>query len=252
VGQRRRLDAELLRRQLVFSRSAGAELIEQRRVHVNGAIADKSSRLVSSADAVTISGPRPRFVSRGGEKLDAALAHFGVDVSGLRVLDAGASTGGFTDCCLQHGAGHVVALDVGHAQLHESIRRDDRVSVIERYNVRHLRNADIGGPVDLVVADLSFISLTTVLAALVGALGPGGELVLLVKPQFEAGRAEVSKGRGVIHDEQVHIRVRQEIDQALVEAGCVVLGWMTSPVTGASGNTEFLVHARPATAAAGR
>ena len=212
-------------------------------MHVNGAIADKASRLVSTADAVAIVGGRPRFVSRGGEKLDAALDNFGVDVRGLRVLDAGASTGGFTDCCLQRGAAHVVALDVGHAQLHESMRGRPDVMVIERYNVRHLQVADIGGPVDVVVADLSFISLTTVLRALVGALVSGGQMVLLVKPQFEAGRAEVSKGRGVIHDEQVHIRVRDEIEQALLDEGCSVLGWMTSPITGATGNVEFLVHA---------
>ena len=244
MAQRRRLDAELVRRKLVPSRSAGSELIDERRVHVNGAIADKASRLVSTADAVQIVGQRPRFVSRGGEKLDAALTRFAVEVRGRRVLDAGASTGGFTDCCLQRGAAHVIALDVGHAQLHESLRDRTAVTVIERYNVRHLQVADIGGPVDVVVADLSFISLTTVLRALVGALVAEGQMVLLVKPQFEAGRAEVSKGRGVIHDEQVHIRVREEIEAALIAEGCEVVDWMTSPITGATGNVEFLVHAR--------
>ena len=244
MAQRRRLDAELVRRKLVPSRSAGSELIDERRVHVNGAIADKASRLVSTADAVQIVGQRPRFVSRGGEKLDAALAQFAIDVRGRRVLDAGASTGGFTDCCLQRGAAHVIALDVGHAQLHESLRDRIAVTVIERYNVRHLHVADIGGPVDIVVADLSFISLTTVLRALVGALVAEGQMVLLVKPQFEAGRAEVSKGRGVIHDEQVHIRVREEIEAALIAEGCEVVDWMTSPITGATGNVEFLVHSR--------
>ncbi len=219
-------------------------MIDERRVHVNGAIADKASRLVSTADAVQVVGQRPRFVSRGGEKLDAALTQFAVEVRGKRVLDAGASTGGFTDCCLQRGAAHVIALDVGHAQLHESLRDRIAVTVIERYNVRHLQVADIGGPVDIVVADLSFISLTTVLRALVGALVAEGQMVLLVKPQFEAGRAEVSKGRGVIHDEQVHIRVREEIEAALIAEGCEVVDWMTSPITGATGNVEFLVHAR--------
>ena len=209
---------------------------------VNGAIADKASRQVHAGDAVLVTEPA-RFVSRGGEKLDAALTAFGVDVSGRRVLDAGASTGGFTDCLLQRGAAHVVALDVGHGQLHPRIRADERVTVLERFHVRDATTDAIGGAVDLVTADLSFISLTRVLSALVGVCHAGADLVLLVKPQFEAGRVEVSRGHGVITDPAIHERVRQEVEDALGSAGCTVMGWVDSPITGGDGNREFLVHA---------
>ena len=226
-----------------MSRTQAAEAIDAKRVLVNGTLADKSSRQVDPADAITLQGPPARFVSRGGEKLDAALDSFAIDVRGLRVLDAGASTGGFTDCLLQRGAAAVVALDVGHGQLHPRIRDDDRVVVLERYNVREVNADDLGGRVDAVVADLSFISLKRVIEPLVGVCVAGGPLVLLVKPQFEAGRQEVSKGRGVITDPEIHDRVVSEIDAALQSAGCVVRGWIDSPLTGAEGNREFLVHA---------
>lgn len=219
-------------------------MIEAGRVLVGGAHADKPARLVSAAESVAVTGAPPRYVSRGGEKLAGALDTFDVPVSGRRALDAGASTGGFTDCLLQRHAAAVVALDVGHGQLHEKIRSDPRVTVIERYNVRNLDVDDIGGPVDLVVADLSFISLTVVLPALLGACRPGADLVLLVKPQFEAGRAEVSKGKGVITDSAIHERVRSTIEEALRSLGAGVQGWVTSPLRGADGNKEFLVHAR--------
>lgn len=218
-------------------------MIDGHRVLVNGAIADKPARMVDPGDAVVLQGEPPRFVSRGGEKLDHALTEFGVDVIGLRVLDAGASTGGFTDCLLQRGAEHVVALDVVHGQLHPRLRNDNRVTVMERFNVRTVAPADIGGLVDLVVADLSFISLAKVIPALVGVLRPDGRLVLLVKPQFEAGRAEVSKGRGVIRDPEIHDQVRTDVHRSLLEAGTVVHGWTESPLTGADGNREFLVYA---------
>jgi 23S rRNA (cytidine1920-2'-O)/16S rRNA (cytidine1409-2'-O)-methyltransferase len=244
VAPRRRLDAELVRRGLAPSRRDAVELIGAGRVLVGGAPADKPARLVGPGEPVHVQGERPRFVSRGGEKLDAAIEHFQVAVAGRRVLDAGASTGGFTDCVLQRGAAHVVALDVGHGQLHERIRAEPRVHTLERFNVRKLVAADIGGPVDLVVGDLSFISLTVVLPALLGAARPGADLVLLVKPQFEAGRAEVSKGKGVVTDPAIHERVRATIDQTLRNLGADVLGWMESPVQGADGNKEFLVHAR--------
>jgi 23S rRNA (cytidine1920-2'-O)/16S rRNA (cytidine1409-2'-O)-methyltransferase len=244
VAPRRRLDAELVRRGLSSSRRDASELIAAGRVLVAGSVADKAARLVSPAEAIELSGPPPRFVSRGGEKLDAALDTFAVEVTGSRALDAGASTGGFTDVLLQRGAAHVVALDVGHGQLHERIRHDPRVTVIERYNVRHLDVADIGGPVDVVVADLSFISLKVVLPALIAALRPDGDLVALVKPQFEAGKQEVAKGRGVVTDPEVHRRVCGEIEEALRSLSATVVGWITSPIHGADGNTEFLVHAR--------
>ncbi len=242
VVRRQRLDAELVRRALVESRSDAAAAIECGRVQVNGAVADKASRQVHAADAVIMVGPAPRFVSRGGDKLDAALAGFEIDVSGLRVLDAGASTGGFTDCLLQRGAAHVIALDVGHGQLHPRIRNDSRVTVIERFHVRDANPAAIGGAVQLATADLSFISITRALDALIACCEPGGDLVLLVKPQFEAGRAEVSKGRGVITDPEIHRRVQDDVAAALTDRACSVVDWMTSPLTGGDGNREFLVH----------
>lgn len=243
MARRQRLDAELVRRGLVGTRTEAAKAVEANRVTVNGAVADKVSRQVHAGDAILVAGDGPRFVSRGGEKLDRALEVFGVDVAGLRVLDAGASTGGFTDCVLQRGAGHVVALDVGHGQLHPKIRGDHRVTVLERFHVRDLTPEAIGGQVDLVVADLSFISIVRVLDPLLGALRPDGELVLLVKPQFEAGRVEVSKAQGVITDPAIHERVRGEVHEALEARGCTVLGWTDSPITGGDGNKEFLVHA---------
>jgi len=243
VARRQRLDAELVRRALVASRVDAARAIDEHRVTVNGAVADKASRQVHAGDAILVAGDGPRFVSRGGEKLDAALEAFGIDVAGRRVLDAGASTGGFTDCLLQRGAAHVVALDVGHGQLHPKIRHDERVTVIERFHVRDATTEVIGGAVDVVVADLSFISIIRVLDALIRVCVPGGALALLVKPQFEAGRAEVSKGHGVITDPAVHERVRGEVHEALVARACTVVGWIDSPITGGDGNREFLVHA---------
>jgi 23S rRNA (cytidine1920-2'-O)/16S rRNA (cytidine1409-2'-O)-methyltransferase len=234
----------MVRRRLVGARTAAVEAIDGMRVLVNGSIADKASRLVAAGDAIELLGPPPRFVSRGGEKLDAALDRFGVDVSGQRALDAGASTGGFTDCLLQRGAREVVALDVGHGQLHPRLRADRRVVVLERFHVRDATPASIGGAVDIVVADLSFISITAVLDALVRCCVPEGQMVLLVKPQFEAGRVAVSRGRGVITDPNVHAEVRATVHDALVAGGCTVLGWMESPLRGAQGNLELLVHAR--------
>jgi 23S rRNA (cytidine1920-2'-O)/16S rRNA (cytidine1409-2'-O)-methyltransferase len=234
----------MVRRGLVLSRSEAAHAIDARLVLVNGSVADKAARLVDPGDAVVLQGPPSRFVSRGGEKLAAALDAFDIDVTGLRVLDAGASTGGFSDCLLQRGASHVVAADVGHGQLHPKIRDDQRVTVLERFHVRDLTVDAIGGAVDLVVADLSFISIVRVLPALLGVGRTAVELVLLVKPQFEAGKAEVDRGSGVIRDPAIHQRVCNEVAAALVAQGCDVLGWIDSPITGAQGNREFLVHAR--------
>ena len=243
MGARRRLDAELVRRGLCASRHEAASAIDAGRVLVNGALAEKPARLVAPGDAVTVSGPPPRFVGRGGEKLDAALEHFAIDVAGQRWLDVGASTGGFTDCLLSRGAAAVVALDVGHGQLHPTLRNDDRVTVLERTNVRSTTPATIGGPVDGIAVDVSFISLKVIIPVLAELCQPGSPMVLLVKPQFEAGRAEVSRGRGVITDPAIHRRVQAEIDQALRDGGYAVRGWMDSPVLGGHGNKELLVHA---------
>ncbi len=243
MGPRRRLDAELVRRELTASRTEAQALIAANRVLVNGSVADKASRQVAPADAVVIEGPPARFVGRGAMKLDHALEVFGLDVENMRALDVGASTGGFTDCLLQRGAAHVVALDVGHGQLHERLRADPRVTNLERVNVRHVDVDQIGGAVDVVVGDLSFISLRLVIPVLVALCQPGAPMVLLVKPQFEAGRQEVDRGRGIITDPVIHERVRDEIEAALLEAGCEVRGWADSPIVGADGNREFLVHA---------
>jgi len=191
-----------------------------------------------------VRGEPPRFVSRAGEKLAAALDTFAVDVAGTRALDAGASTGGFTDCLLQRGAARVVAVDVGYGQLHERLRRDSRVEVHERRNVRALEPGDLGEPFAVVVADLSFISLRTVLPNLVALAAPAAPLVTLVKPQFEAGRQEASRGRGVIRDPAIWHRVLEEVVRAYEGLGAAIMGAMVSPITGADGNVEFLLHAR--------
>ncbi len=242
MSTRRRLDVEMVRRGLAASRTEAQGLIEAGSVRVAGAPAQKAARLVDTGDAIVLAGPPRRFVSRGGEKLDAALDEFAIDVRGSRILDAGASTGGFTDCVLQRGAAEVIAVDVGYGQIHESLRADERVVVIERTNIRALEPETIGGRVDLVVGDLSFISLTKVVDPLLSVCRPSAPLVLLVKPQFEAGRSEVSKGRGIITDPEVWQRTLTEVTDAFELAGAVVRDSMTSPIQGADGNTEFLVH----------
>ena len=218
-------------------------------VTVDGAPALKAARLVAPHEAVLLL-ERPRFVSRGGDKLDGALDRFGIDPTGVRALDVGASTGGFTDCLLQRGAAEVVAVDVGHDQLHERLRADPRVDSRERHNVRELHAGDLGEPFALVVADLSFISLRTVLDNLLALAAPGADLVLLVKPQFEAGRQEASRGRGVIREPAVWRRVLDDVLDALNERGAAIMDAMVSPITGTGGNVEFLVHARTAPARA--
>jgi 23S rRNA (cytidine1920-2'-O)/16S rRNA (cytidine1409-2'-O)-methyltransferase len=211
-------------------------------VLVGGAPATKAARLVSPSEPVVIVGPGPRFVGRGGDKLEAALERFGIDVDGRRALDAGASTGGFTDCLRQRGAAEVVAVDVGYGQLADRVRSDPHVEVRERTNIRQLSPGDIGGPVDVVVADLSFISLRTVADALLGLVRPGGDLVLLVKPQFEAGRGEASRNRGVVREPEVWRRVLDEVVAAYEDRGATIIGCMASPLRGADGNVEFLLH----------
>jgi 23S rRNA (cytidine1920-2'-O)/16S rRNA (cytidine1409-2'-O)-methyltransferase len=213
------------------------------RVLVGRAVAEKTSRQVAPSEPVIVTGPPARFASRGGEKLDAALDHFAVDVRRRGALDAGASTGGFTDCLLQRGATGVVAIDVGHGQLLPRLRHDDRVEVLERANIRFLTPADLGDRrFDVVVADLSFISLMTVANSLVGLAKPLAELVVLVKPQFEAGKAEVSKGKGVIRDPNIWAAVLCDVARAFEAAGATVAGGMASPLRGAQGNVEFFLH----------
>ena len=248
---RRRLDLELVRRGLTESRARAQEAIEAGLVLVSGTRADRPGRLVSPDEPVHLEAPPTRFVSRGGEKLAAALDRFAVPVEGLAALDAGASTGGFTDCLLQRGAASVVAVDVGTGQLAWSLRNDPRVTVRERCNVRHLTLGDIGGaPVDLVVGDLSFISLRLVAPALAGAARPGADAVLLIKPQFEAGRSQVRRG-GLVTDPAVHRSVLAAVTGSLAEDGLAPLAVMPSPLRGATGNIEFLGHFRVQAGGAG-
>jgi 23S rRNA (cytidine1920-2'-O)/16S rRNA (cytidine1409-2'-O)-methyltransferase len=238
---RRRLDAELVRRGLLASRRQAVEAVAAGRVRVAGSPATAPTRLVAPDEPLQVLGDGPRFVSRGGEKLAAALDRFALDVAGRRALDAGASTGGFTDCLLQAGAVHVDAIDVGRGQLAWSLRDDPRVTVREQVNVRGLAPEDLGGVVDVTVADLSFISLMTVAPALVRCTAPDGDFVLLVKPQFEAGRSRVGKG-GIVRDPEVHRAVLHEVRDGLRDAGLHVVDVMRSPLQGADGNVEFLVR----------
>ncbi len=243
MSVRRRLDQEMLRRGLAESRTRAQDLIDAGRVTVDGAPADKAARRVAAGQAVVVAGPPPRFVGRGGEKLDAALSRFTIEVAGRRVVDVGSSTGGFTDCLLQRGAGSVVAIDVGRGQLHQRLRDDGRVTVRERTDIRDVEPAGVGAPFDLLVADLSFISLATVMPSLVALVGEGLPMVLLVKPQFEAGREEADRGRGVIRDPEVWHRVLEGTHRSVCDAGAAIMDGMVSPITGAEGNVEFLVHA---------
>ena len=206
----------------------------------------KSSRLVDPGEAVEIARDGPRFVSRGGYKLEAGLDRFGIDASGARVVDVGSSTGGFTDCLLQRGADRVVAIDVGRHQLHEKLRADPRVQVLEQTDVRAVDMGEIGGPAPLVVADLSFISIRLVARDLVALTAVPGDLIVLVKPQFEAGKAEADKGRGVIRDPVVWQRTISQAAGALEDAGAAIMKVMVSPIRGGEGNVEFLVHGRVA------
>lgn len=217
-------------------------MIERGQVLASGVLVHKPGRLIDEHEPLVLEGDRPRFVSRGGEKLDAALEHFGISVAGLRCLDAGASTGGFTDCLLQREAAHVVAVDVGSGQLDWNLRNDPRVSVLEDRNLRHLQLEAIGEPVDVAVADLSFISLRLVASSLRCLATPTAEFVLLIKPQFEAGREQVGRG-GLVKDPVVHLDVlRRVVEDLETTAGLVTVGVMVSPIRGAKGNVEFLGH----------
>ncbi|HEY8338346.1 MAG TPA: TlyA family RNA methyltransferase [Egibacteraceae bacterium] len=244
--RRVRLDAELVRRGLAASRTQAQDLIAQRRVTVAGAPARKASTQVDPDAPITVAPGPPAYASRGGHKLAGALDAFGIDVAGRVALDAGAAHGGFTDVLLQRGAARVVAVDVGYGQLDQRLRRDPRVVVRERTNVRTLQPSDVGPPApDLVVADLSFISLVTVLPALVAVAAPDADHVLLVKPQFEAGRERVGRG-GVVRDSAVWLDVLRRVAAAAAGLGRGVAGACVSPLPGPAGNVEFFLHLRPA------
>lgn len=246
MSGRKRLDLELVRRGLAPNRSQAQDLITEGKVLVGGAIASNSARQVSPAEPVVLVGPPPRFVSRGGEKLAGALEHFDIDVTGKRALDVGASTGGFTDCLLQAGAASVCALDVGHSQMHEKMRADVRVDVRERTNIRHVTKADFDDTAfEIITVDVSFISLRTIATVLAGDLAsPDALLITLIKPQFEAGKTEVSKGRGILKDPEIWRRVLVDVIGTFNDLGATRMGVMKSPLLGAEGNTEFLAAFR--------
>jgi 23S rRNA (cytidine1920-2'-O)/16S rRNA (cytidine1409-2'-O)-methyltransferase len=246
MARRARLDAELVRRKLARSREQAAALVAAGRVQVRGSVAQKVATMIDPADPVLVTGedPADEYVSRGSHKLAGALAAFtGLTVAGRRCLDAGASTGGFTDVLLRAGARQVVAVDVGYGQLAWPIRTDARVVVFERTNVRTLTPDVIGGPVDLTVADLSFISLRLVLPALAACTDPAGDLALMVKPQFEVGRERVGTG-GVVRDPDLRAEAVLDVTAAGAELGLGVAGVTASPLPGPSGNVEFFVWFR--------
>ena len=237
-----RLDELVVARGLTASRERARALILAGQVTVDGATVTKAgARMDEDADVAVVQPDHP-YVGRGGLKLAHALDTFHIDVAGRHALDIGASTGGFTDVLLKRGAARVVALDVGHGQLDWTLRNDPRVVVIEHFNARRLGAADLPGPVDLVVIDVSFISLRQILPVVPPLLRPAADIVALVKPQFEAGRAEVRKG--VIHDEAVHARVLDEIAAAAAAIGLTRVASTPSPITGQKGNVEFLLHLR--------
>jgi 23S rRNA (cytidine1920-2'-O)/16S rRNA (cytidine1409-2'-O)-methyltransferase len=247
MARRNRLDAELVRRGLARSRDQAAELVAAGQVEVRGTRASKPAALVDPADPVrVVQAPGDDYVSRGARKLAGALSAFGpagLRVTGRRCLDAGASTGGFTDVLLRAGAAQVIAVDVGYGQLAWSLRNDSRVKVLERTNVRSLTPEQIGGPVDLTVADLSFISLRLVLAALARCTAPDGDLVPMVKPQFEVGKERVGAG-GVVREPMLRAEAVLDVAASAAALGLGVAGVTASPLPGPSGNVEFFLWLR--------
>jgi 23S rRNA (cytidine1920-2'-O)/16S rRNA (cytidine1409-2'-O)-methyltransferase len=243
-GRRVRLDAELVRRGLASSRAEARRLIEQARVTVGGAPAFKTAALVGPGETIALTGAVPQYVSRGGIKLVGALDRLAVTVRGRECLDAGASTGGFTDVLLRAGAARVVAVDVGYGQLAWALRTDPRVVVLERTNVRRLTPGDVPPPAPtLVVADLSFISLTLVLPALRAVATADADFVLLVKPQFEVGRERVGKG-GVVRDPDAWADAMRRVVDGGAALGLGLVAAVPSPLRGPAGNAEFFVHLR--------
>lgn len=240
--KRERIDKLLAERGLADSRTKAQAMVMAGAVLVNNQRIDKSSELVAPDADIRIKGaadPTARYVSRGGVKLEAALREFAIDVRGFECLDVGSSTGGFTDCLLQHGARKVIALDVGHNQLDWRLRTDPRVEVREGVNARYLRPEDFAAPFDLAVMDVAFISATRVMPAISLLLSESGRLITLIKPQFEVGRGEVGKG-GIVREPEKHQRVIAEVNQSARQLAFRVLQVIESPLRGADGNIEFL------------
>ncbi len=237
-----RIDRLLVDRGLVESRERGHALILAGQVLVNGQKQDKAGALVPEDAELRILGEVLPYVSRGGLKLAAALQEFGLSADGKVALDVGASTGGFTDCLLQHGAKKVYAVDVGYGQMAWKIRQDPRVTTIERVNIRAIEPALVPEPVDIAVIDVSFISLEKVVPSILQFLRPGAELVALIKPQFEVGREQVGKG-GIVRDEAARTTAVTRITEFIGSLGFKVKGVIPSPITGQDGNVEFLIYA---------
>lgn len=236
-----RLDAELVRRELARSRDHAADLIESRSVLVNGIPATKPATQVDAETSIVIDGNRDDYVSRGGHKLSGALDVFTeVIVEGKRCLDAGASTGGFTDVLLRRGASHVVAVDVGYGQLAWELQQDSRVTVLDRTNIRHLTGEQVGDLVDLIVADLSFISLSLVLPALAAVSKSNADFLVMVKPQFEVGRENLGAG-GVVRDPELRKSAVLDVAQSAYDVGLGTMGIAASPLPGPSGNVEYFL-----------
>lgn len=241
---RQRLDEIVVARGLAPSRERARALILAAQVLVDGRPSTKAGTAVAVDAEVTLVAPDHPYVGRGGLKLAHALQAFAITVEGREALDIGASTGGFTQVLLDHGAVRVVALDVGHGQLDWRLRTDPRVVVVEHFNARHLTPADVPSPVDIVTIDVSFISLRHIVPVVPPLLRPGADVVALVKPQFEAGRDEVRKG--IIHDEAIRARVLEEVAAASAAVGLRPVASTPSPITGQKGNVEWLLHLRPA------
>ena len=241
-----RLDAELVRRGLVASRTEAKKAIDDGLVMVNGVAATKAATMISSNTPIVLTGPPTRFVSRGGEKLESALDRLSLEVRDRRWLDAGAATGGFTDCLLQRGASQVIAVDVGYGQLAWALRNDPRVTVIERVNVRGLTSEHLPWRPEGIVADLSFISLRVVLPSLVAVAEEDADFLLMVKPQFEVGRADVGKG-GVVRDPALWATAVKSVVGRAADLGLGLAGAAASPLPGPAGNREFFVWLRRGT-----
>ena len=242
---RRRLDLEMVRRGLAESREIAQSLIKSGKVLVSGASALKPSRLVEASQPLRIIDPSPKYVSRAGRKLEAALETFEVEVKSSRCIDVGASTGGFTDCLLQNGAESVLAVDVGRGQIHERLVADQRVEVREQTDVRSLVPAEIGAPFKVLTADLAFISLRAVMGTLFSLVEKGSDMLLLVKPQFEAGKKAVDVGRGVIRDPKIWEEVLKNVQDSINSHDGAIMKCMPSPIKGSEGNVEFFLHAMP-------
>jgi 23S rRNA (cytidine1920-2'-O)/16S rRNA (cytidine1409-2'-O)-methyltransferase len=238
-----RIDKLLFERGLAESRTQAQALILAGQVLVNEQRVDKPGQTFPASCQIRIKGGLPRYASRGGLKLEAALRQFQINPARKICLDVGASTGGFTDCLLQHGASHVWAVDVGHNQLAWKIRQDARVTVIEGFNARRLAEEGFGVLFDLVSVDVSFISLKMILPGVKTAMKENGDCVALIKPQFEVGRGEVGRG-GIVNDPAKHQRVVKEVTNAAIEIGLQPVSVIESPISGAEGNREFLIHLR--------